>query len=92
MLAGTATHPGNRIIFAAIDGARLFFPGGPVFIWSGTLVIISIAFLYNASNVIPVVTPVWPMVAKKKHISSRVIDTGTSPDTHLSIACTAERC
>jgi hypothetical protein len=38
-----------------------------------------------------VVTPVWPMVARRKHISSRVIVTGASGDTHLSIACSAER-
>jgi hypothetical protein len=50
---------------------------------SGLLDMISIALLYNAWNVIPVVTPVWPMVARRKHMSSRDIDTGTSPDTHF---------
>ena len=50
------------------------------------LVKISIALLYIASNVMSVVTPVCPIVAKKKHISSGVVDTGTSPDTHFSIA------
>ena len=64
----------------------------PVFIRSGVLVIISIARSYIASNVIPADTPVWPMLAKKKHISSRVIDTGTSPATHLSIAYSDKRC
>ena len=58
---------------------------------TGLLAIISIAFSHIAVNVIPVVTPVWPMVARRKHMSSRVIVTGTSGDTHRSIACTAER-
>lgn len=55
-------------------------------------VIISIARSYIMSNVIPSVTPVWPMLAKKKHNSSRVIDTGTAPDTHFSIAYSDKRC
>lgn len=58
---------------------------------TGLFAMISIALSYNALNVMPVVTPVWPMVARRKHISSRDIVTGASGDTHLSIACTAER-
>jgi hypothetical protein len=57
----------------------------------GLLSMICIAFSYKAENVIPAVTPVWPMVARRKHISSRDIETGASGDTHLSIACTAAR-
>ena len=60
------------MLVGAIDVLLLFavwdFPMN-----SGLLSIIYIAFLYNASKVISVVNPVWPMVAMRKQMSTRLI-------------------